>query len=172
MTPVEMPKANENLTEATLNAWLVKEGDRVEKDGALCEIITDKATFPMPAPCAGTVLKRLAPERAVLPVGYIMCVLGDAGETVPADYAASNETLLATHLHATTAVSANAAASSGSASTAPVAPLAGAGVRATPAARRMAKEAGIELSEIAKKFSLSGPVNEKDVKRYIDEKKS
>ena len=94
MTPVEMPKANENLTEATLNTWLVKEGDRVEKDGALCEIITDKATFPMPAPCAGIVLKTLAPERSVLPVGYVMCVLGEASETVPSDLAAKNEALL------------------------------------------------------------------------------
>jgi pyruvate/2-oxoglutarate dehydrogenase complex dihydrolipoamide acyltransferase (E2) component len=168
MTPVEMPKANENLTEATLNLWLVKEGDRVEKDGALCEIITDKATFQMPSPCAGTVLKRLAPERSVLPVGYVMCVVGEPSDTVPADLAAKNEAILAAHRQTATAIVSTATATG---SAAPAAPVTGAGVRATPAARRMAKEAGLNLADVVKQYNLTAPVNEHDVKRYLDEKK-
>jgi pyruvate dehydrogenase E2 component (dihydrolipoamide acetyltransferase) len=161
-----MPKANENLTEATLDRWLVKEGDAVAKDGSLCDIITDKATFQMPAPCAGVVLKRLAPERSVLPVGYVMCLLGDAGETVSADWEQKNEALLVAHRAAATSVT--PAASGGAAATGPS--VSGGGVRATPAARRLAKEKGVDLAAVAKALNLSGPVNEKDILAYLEKK--
>ncbi len=167
MTPVEMPKANENLTEATLDRWLVKEGDRVEKDGSLCEIITDKATFPMPSPCAGVVVKLLAPERAVLPVGYAMCLVGDPGEALPTGIDAKNTALLAAHRAAATAVAPPSATGT---STSAAAPVSGAGVRATPAARRLAKEAGINLADVVAKLKLSGPVNEADIKKFLEAK--
>lgn len=167
MTPVEMPKANENMTEATLDRWLVKEGDRVEKDGWLCEIITDKATFPMPSPCAGIVVKLLAPERAVLPVGYAMCLVGDAGEAVPGEIEAKNAALLAAH-HA--AATATPSAPASSAPNSPTAPIAGAGVRATPAARRLARESGVNLADVVARFKLTGPVNEADVRKFLEAK--
>src|SRR5437762_7184819 len=135
MTPVEMPKANENLTEATLDRWLVKEGDSVSKDQALCEIITDKAKFEMPSPCAGRILKRLAPERSLLPVGYFMCVIGEAGELVPDELTVKNEVLLSAHRSAATSF-----APAGTSATPGATVSGGSGVRATPAARRMAKE--------------------------------
>jgi pyruvate dehydrogenase E2 component (dihydrolipoamide acetyltransferase) len=167
MTPVEMPKANENLTEATLNMWRVKEGDRVERDSELCEIITDKATFQMPSPCAGTVLKLLAPEHSVLPVGYAMCVLGEPNETVPADLDSKNNDLLAAHRLAATSIAPTTSAGGA----APAAPVAGAGVRATPAARRMAKEAGIDLAAVVTALTLTAPVNENDIRKYLESKK-
>jgi len=160
MTPVEMPKANENLTEATLERWLVREGQAVLKDQALCEIITDKAKFEMPSPDAGIVLKILGEERAMLPVGYVMCVLGAAGEAVPDSFATKNAELLKAHRGAATAVSnpkeaANVAAAAGNA------------VRATPAARRIAKEHGVDLAAVVAKFSLTAPVGEKDVLKFL-----
>lgn len=161
-----MPKANENLTEATLDRWLVKEGDSVAKDGSLCDIITDKATFQMPAPCAGIVLKLLAPERSILPVGYVMCVLGASGETVSADWATKNEALLEAHRQAAMSVAPIATPSGG----APVPSVSGGGVRATPAARRLAKEKGVDLAAVAKMLNLSGPVNEKDILAYLEKK--
>src|SRR4051812_5523838 len=108
MTPVEMPKANENLTEATLDRWLVKEGDTVTQDQSLCDIITDKAKFEMPSPVPGCILKILAPERALLPVGYVMCVIGAIGENVPETFASQNEALLAAHRTAATSFAASA----------------------------------------------------------------
>ena len=167
MTPVEMPKANENLTEATLDRWLVKEGDVVAKDQSLCDIITDKAKFEMPSPIAGTVLKILGPERAMLPVGYVMCVLGASGESVPADLAAKNDALLAAHRSAATSFSSTGASSAASGT----AVGGGSGVRATPAARRVAKEAGVELADVVAALKLTGPVNEKDVKAFLEQRK-
>ncbi len=162
MTPVEMPKANENLVEATLERWLVKEGDSVAKDQALCEIITDKAKFEMPSPVAGVVLKILGPEHAMLPVGYVMCVIGEAGESVP-DFNSKNEALVSAHRGSAAALElpGASAASAG---------LSGSAVRATPAARRMAKEQGVDLAAVAKALNLSGPVGEKDIKRFQEMK--
>jgi pyruvate/2-oxoglutarate dehydrogenase complex dihydrolipoamide acyltransferase (E2) component len=165
---VEMPKANENLTEATLDHWLVKEGDAIKADQGLCEIITDKAKFDMPAPGAGVLLKRLAPDRSLLPVGYVMCVIGNAGETIPADLDEKNQKLLAEHKAAATSVTSSGTSAAPSTAGGPVA---GAGVRATPVARRLAKEAGVDLAEIVKALNLTGPVNEKDVKAFLEGKK-
>jgi pyruvate dehydrogenase E2 component (dihydrolipoamide acetyltransferase) len=162
MTPVEMPKANENLIEATLDRWLVKEGEIVRKDQSLCEIITDKAKFEMPSPTAGVVLKILGPERALLPVGYVMCVLGDAGEVVSPDLAKKNDALLAAHRGAATSLNPSA--------TAAPSDLGSSAVRATPAARRVAKENGVDLAAVAKAYNLTAPVGEKDVLRYISGK--
>jgi len=167
MTNVELPKANENLVEATLDRWLVQEGDTVAKDQGLCVIITDKATVEMPAPAAGTVLKILAPGRAVLPVGYVMCVLGTPGESVPPDLPARNEALVAAHRSAAVAVTPASGPRPGGT---PVVSSAG-GVRATPVARRLAKEAGVDLAAIAAALKLGGPVNEKDVKAYLEGKR-
>jgi len=163
MTPVEMPKANENLTEATLDRWLVKEGDTVAVDQSLCDIITDKAKFEMPSPAAGRILKILGPERALLPVGYVMCVIGAEGEFVAADVAAKNDALLAAHRTAATSITAPA-------TTPHAAPaVAGAGVRATPSARRLAKEQNVDLAEVVRVLKLTTPVNDKDIRQYLEQ---
>ena len=161
MILVEMPKANENLTEATLDRWLVKAGESVAKDQPLCEIITDKAKFELPATESGVVLVILGIERSVLPVGSVLCVIGAAGESPPAGLAARNDALAAAHRGSTTAVSAGGAVSGPATA-----------VRATPAARRVAKEAGVNLAEVARALNLSGPVNEKDVKAYLERPKA
>lgn len=169
MTNVEMPKANENMIEATLDRWLVKEGDTVTKDQGLCVIITDKATFEMPSPAAGTVLKILSPGRAILPVGYVLCVLGSPCEAAPLDLAAKNDALVAAHRSAAVALGASAGATAGMPAAAAIA--AGSGVRATPVARRLAKEAGVDLAAIVAALKLTGPVNEKDVKAFLETKR-
>lgn len=160
MTSVEMPKANENMAEATLERWLVREGQAVTKDQELCVIINEKATFPLPAPEAGTVLRLLAHERSVLPVGYVLCALGEPGEPVPAELEARNQRTLAAHRGATLAVAPSQAATT-------IASAGASAVRATPAARRVAKAAGVDLAAVVQTLSLTGPVNEKDVQEFL-----
>ena len=160
MTLVEMPKANENLTEATLDRWLVREGDVVTINQSLCDIITDKAKFEMPSPAAGTILKHCAPERSVLPVGYVMCVIGEATELIPASLDVKNDALIAAHKGMVTAVS--------SAPAIAIDTAASPAVRATPAARRVAKELNVDLAAVAKALNLTGPVNEKDVRAFYE----
>ncbi len=162
MTFVEMPKANENLTEATLDRWVVQEGSIVAPHQTLCDIITDKAKFEMPSPAAGVVLKCCAMESSVLPVGYVMCVIGVAGEMIPSDLDAKNEALLAAHRGLVT--------SAGLAPTAVIDSTSTGAVRATPIARRVAKELGVNLAAVAMALNLTGPVNEKDVRVFAEKK--
>jgi pyruvate/2-oxoglutarate dehydrogenase complex dihydrolipoamide acyltransferase (E2) component len=163
MTPVELPKANENLTEATLSHWVVSEGQQVKEKQGLCVIITDKATFHMPCPVEGTLRRIYQREKALLPVGYILCAVGGADEAVPDEYEERNKRLLSAHRVATVAVAppANAAAPS----TAPTG-----AVRATPAARRAAKEAGVDLAEVARALNVKRPVNEKDIRSFLEQR--
>jgi 2-oxoisovalerate dehydrogenase E2 component (dihydrolipoyl transacylase) len=172
MTPVEMPKANENLTEATLERWLVKEGDLVAKDQPLCEIITDKAKFEFPSPGAGVVLKLCAPERALLPVGYVLCALGTPGEPIPDDIAARNEALLQAHRGMMTSVGAGGEASPGGTAIGTSTTLPAGGLRATPAARRLAKEHKVDLAAVAGALKVTGPITEKDVKTFLERQRT
>ncbi len=166
MTPVELPKANENLTEATLSHWLVNEGQWVTATQSLCVIITDKATFEMPSPAEGQVRRVYQKEKALLPVGYILCAIGAQDEPVPDEYEKRNRATLSAHRAATVAV---VPASATGAAPVVASPSAGT-VRATPAARRVAKEAGVDLAEVARTLKLDAPVNEKDVRAFMDQR--
>ena len=166
MTPVELPKANENLTEATLSHWLVNEGQWVTATQSLCVIITDKATFEMPSPAEGQVRRIYQKEKSLLPVGYILCAIGAQDEPIPDEYETRNHTVLSAHRAATVAVTPPSA----TAAAPVVAPPAAGAVRATPAARRVAREAGVDLAEVARVLKLDGPVNEKDIRAFLDQR--
>ena len=55
-TEVLMPRQGQSVESCIIVGWKVKEGDTVAEGQALCEVETDKATFEVPAPAAGTVL--------------------------------------------------------------------------------------------------------------------
>lgn len=133
------------MEEATIGQWRAAVGDAVSADQPLAELITEKVVYELTAPTAGTLLALLAPEKSVVPVGTVLAVLGDAGETVSNLEAlqAENRRLLAereamlTALHTVTAAEV---------STAPVATSSN--IRATPAARRLARERGLDLATL------------------------
>ena len=60
-TPIAMPQFGESVTEGVVARWLKAEGDHVERDEPLLEIITDKVNAEMPSPVAGTLVKIVAP---------------------------------------------------------------------------------------------------------------
>jgi pyruvate dehydrogenase E2 component (dihydrolipoamide acetyltransferase) len=165
MTPVELPKANENLTEATLSHWLVNEGQWVVQTQSLCVLITDKATFEMPSPAEGLVRRIYQREKSLLPVGYVLCAIGAQDEPVPDEYETRNRMVLSAHRAATVAV-----VPPQTSATNVVAPPSAGAVRATPAARRVAKEAGVDLAEVARVLNLQGPVNEKDIHAFLEQR--
>jgi 2-oxoglutarate dehydrogenase E2 component (dihydrolipoamide succinyltransferase) len=67
-----VPKVGESITEVQIVEWLKKEGDRVERDGNLAVIETDKATVELPAPVAGVLSKILKPKGSVAKVGEVI----------------------------------------------------------------------------------------------------
>ena len=78
-----LPDIGEGLTGAEIVRWHVSEGDTVALDQTLVEVETDKALVELPSPFAGTVLHRGAAEGETLPVGEILVVVGEPGESWP-----------------------------------------------------------------------------------------
>lgn len=76
-TKVTMPQLGESVVEGTVGRWLVAEGERVEKDQPICEILTDKADSELPAPVAGVVVKFHADEDDVVAVGEVLCEIDE-----------------------------------------------------------------------------------------------
>jgi pyruvate/2-oxoglutarate dehydrogenase complex dihydrolipoamide acyltransferase (E2) component len=80
-----MPKLGMTMTEGTILKWYYQEGDFVEKDEVLLEVMTDKVNIEVEAPFSAYLTKILAQEDATLPVGEPMAILtDDKTEPVPA----------------------------------------------------------------------------------------
>ena len=150
-TEILMPALSPTMEEGTLAKWLVKEGDKVKSGDIIAEIETDKTTMEFEAVDEGTVGKILVPEgSAGVKVNTAIAVLVEDGETVGSASAAPAKAALPAAPAAVAAPVAPIAAAPASAK-----PMAAAGTRviASPLARRLAKEKGVDLSTL----SGSGP---------------
>jgi 2-oxoisovalerate dehydrogenase E2 component (dihydrolipoyl transacylase) len=76
-----LPDIGEGIAEAEITAWHVKVGDRVEEDGRLADMMTDKATVEMESPVAGTVLEVAGEVGDVIAIGTPLVVLETEGDT-------------------------------------------------------------------------------------------
>jgi 2-oxoisovalerate dehydrogenase E2 component (dihydrolipoyl transacylase) len=80
----KLPDIGEGIAEAEIVAWHVKVGDRVEEDGRLADMMTDKATVEMESPVAGKVVELAGEVGDQVPIGSVLAVI----ETEGADRAA------------------------------------------------------------------------------------
>jgi pyruvate dehydrogenase E2 component (dihydrolipoamide acetyltransferase) len=147
-TNILMPALSPTMTEGTLARWLKKEGETIKAGDVIAEIETDKATMEVEAVDEGVLGKILVQDgTAGIAVNAPIAVLVDEGEAVPSGGAASAP---APKAAAAPAPAAKAAAPEPVAA-APVAnghAADGERVFASPLARRMAKQAGIDLSAL------------------------
>lgn len=153
----------ENLEEVTIGRWLKQVGESVEAGEVLCEIITDKITFEYTPENSGTVLHIYAAEQSVVPVGYVIACTGDEGELPDPAIISENERLLAEHVQKTNrGLDLELEAILGSALAKKT------GVRATPAARRIARQNSVSIEEIAAWLSENAEmVRDEDVEAYL-----
>ena len=155
---ITMPALSPTMEEGKLAKWLKKEGDSIRSGDVIAEIETDKATMEVEAVDEGTLAKILVPAGTEgVKVNAVIAVIAAEGEDASAATAAP-----AAAAPAAAAAAAAPAPVAASAATAPVAaaPAAaqshaekGSRVFSSPLARRLAKEAGIDLSAV----SGSGP---------------
>jgi pyruvate dehydrogenase E2 component (dihydrolipoamide acetyltransferase) len=146
--PIEilMPALSPTMEEGTLAKWLVKEGDTVSSGDVMCEIETDKATMEFEATDEGVIGKILIADGTEgVKVNTPIAVLLEDGESKDDIGAASAPAAAAPAPAAQEAASPAAAASA-----APSAPKSGDGTRifATPLARRIAADKGLDLSQV------------------------
>src|SRR6478609_3381563 len=76
----KLPDIGEGIAEAEIVAWHVKLGDRVEEDGRLADMMTDKATVEMESPVAGTIVEVAGEAGDVVAIGSPLVVIETEGE--------------------------------------------------------------------------------------------
>ncbi len=168
-----MPKMGDGMEEGTLLEWLKKEGDAVKSGEVIGNIQTDKATLELEAPGSGTLAGILLEAGGTVPVGRPIAAILKSGESLPAGWgsggSASNASTAApapapATPEATPAPEAPVASNGKApAEPAPSAPAASDRVKASPLAKKIAAEKGIDLSQV----TGSGPggrIVERDVR--------
>ncbi len=164
-TVVSMPKLGFDMAEGLLVRWVKAEGEAVETGEVLAEIETDKATVEVEAEASGVILKHLAAENTSVPIGAPITVIGEPGEEFDAASieveaeAAKVEAPMAEHAALPEPIAASPIAVSETSANGDLP----AGVRASPVARRLAAERGVELGAL----SGSGPQG-RIVKRDVE----
>jgi pyruvate dehydrogenase E2 component (dihydrolipoamide acetyltransferase) len=152
-TNILMPALSPTMTEGTLARWLKKEGDTIKAGDVIAEIETDKATMEVEAVDEGILGKILVADgQANVKVNEPIAVLVEEGESVPSGAPAPAATPAPAAASAPAAAPAAEAPPPGRAATSSAnghaQPSSGDRVFASPLARRMAKQAGIDLSAL------------------------
>jgi 2-oxoglutarate dehydrogenase E2 component (dihydrolipoamide succinyltransferase) len=86
---MKVPSPGESITEVEIAAWLVQDGDYVEKDQAIAEVDSDKATLELPAEASGVITLK-AEEGDAVAVGAVVCLIDTAAAKPAAKPAASS----------------------------------------------------------------------------------
>jgi pyruvate dehydrogenase E2 component (dihydrolipoamide acetyltransferase) len=161
---LKLPELGEGVHEGELVKWLVKPGDLVKDDQAVCEIMTDKATIELPAPFSGTITSLESKEGNTVKVGETILKYETTGSAAAAKVAAPVASAPAPSPVA--APKASAAVSASVASSSHTSVSIGGPVSAAPATRRFARESGVDLGAV----SASGPsgrVMMEDVQAFL-----
>ena len=156
----KLPDIGEGVHEGEIVKWLVTEGAPIRENDLMVEVMTDKVTVQIPSPVTGKVLKLLAKEGETVKVGTGIVLLGESGETAPAQVPAPPP---ATPHAAPPAPPAPRMAQTLSAAPAPSAPSSGGPALAAPAVRKLARELGVNL-DLVRGTGPGGRVTEDDVR--------
>lgn len=155
-TVVNMPKLGFDMAEGLLVRWVKAEGEAVEIGEILAEIETDKATVEIEAEAGGVVLKHLVTENSSVPIGAPITVIGEEGEEFDIESVEVESEAVVPEATPPSPIAVAESPSNGDGRLP-------AGVRASPVARRLADERGIELGSL----SGSGPQG-RIVKRDVE----
>lgn len=144
---IEMPKLSDTMTEGTLVKWLKNEGDSVAMDEPIAEVETDKATMEMQSFDEGVLHKIYVKEGEAVPLGAKLALLLEEGEEPPADADTPPESSSASAPAAEEKEEAPAASESSEPAAASNASGGnGERVKASPLAKKIAEEKGVDLS--------------------------
>lgn len=171
---VRMPKLSDTMTDGVVAKWHKKVGDKVKSGDLLADIETDKATMEFESFQDGVLIYQGIEEGKSVPVDSIIGILGKGGEDVQSILATANAGTGATAKSAPSATSdAKSTAgpeSSKSAATSTVTSDGGR-IKASPLAKALAKEKGIDLSKV-RGSTENGRITKADIENYKPESAS
>jgi len=189
---VTMPALGESVTEGTVTRWLKAVGETVEVDEPLLEVSTDKVDTEIPSPVAGTVLEIRVQEDEDAEVGSVLAIVGSGDAAAPKaeepaapapkaeEEPAEEKPAEAPAQEAPTAEAPEAEALKQESAPAPSAPApqaadsvsgAESSGYVTPLVRKMAAEAGVDLSSVTGS-GLGGRIRKQDVQQAIEAQKA
>jgi len=147
-TKVVMEALSPTMEEGRLVEWKKNEGDAVAVGDVLAEVETDKAVMELVARAAGVLIKRLVPAGTTVPVAQPVAWIGAAGEAVPGEAASVNVEVMQV-APAQPVAAAPVLPTTPAAKAAPIAvPVLSGRVKASPLARRIAAEQGVDLARV------------------------
>jgi len=155
-----MPQLGESVTEGTIEKWLVKPGDTVNKYDSLAEVNTDKVTAEVPSSFTGVIKELIAQEGETLPVGALVCTIETEGggtaevavEAVSAKAEPANEMPAAASGKPASSLNREKGAAAG---------------RYSPAVLRLSQDNGIDLS-LVEGSGKEGRITRKDLLAIIE----
>lgn len=157
---ISMPKLGFDMQEGTLVRWVRTEGETVQKGEVLAEIETDKATVEVESSASGVIRRLLVDQGAIVPIGAPIAIVGTADEEIEAPAALTvTKAPVPEAKPAEKSLETPSAAPSGVPMTAPT-PSAPA--KASPLARRMAREEKIDLTQL-RGSGPGGRITRKDI---------
>ena len=173
---IRMPRMSDTMEEGVIVGWLKEEGEEIESGETLAEVETDKATMELDSYSDG-VLLHIAVKEGPVPINGVIAVIGEEGEDWKAALEAADgesdsgsgsdapaEATSEASQPETAESTESAAASSASASTGS---SDGERIKASPLAKSMAKEAGINLSEV-KGSGDQGRIVKRDIEAMLE----
>ncbi|MCL4870946.1 MAG: 2-oxo acid dehydrogenase subunit E2 [Anaerolineae bacterium] len=182
---IVMPKLGFDMREGVLVRWLKSVGEPVNKGDIVAEIESDKATLELESQVGGTLLKQLGTEGDVIPVGANLAVVGKEGEDIaglngdsPTPKEAEAEAKPTAQAEKKEKAEAKPAAPTekkekaeekGKTASTAVSDEFPGGVKATPVARRVAKEQNVDLTQV-QPTGPDGRIRKLDVEQFLQAK--
>lgn len=147
-TDVKLPDLGEGVEDATISRWLVKEGDEVNEGDVLLEVATDKVDTEVPSPVAGKVLKINQAEGSLVTLDDVILVIGAEGESAGSG-GGEKAPEAAAEKEAVQEVEDKNAVKAEAAPQVAVPSENGQALRASPVAKRVAADKGVDLEGVA-----------------------
>ncbi|MCX5914269.1 MAG: dihydrolipoamide acetyltransferase family protein [Deltaproteobacteria bacterium] len=148
---IQMPNLGLSIAEGTIEKWLKKEGDLVEKGEVIVVLMTEKVTVEIPAEVSGKLLKILHPAGAVVKVGETIALIGEEGEQ-------TSPCMTAAALSPTVAPSSRPE------------PRDSRDLKISPLALKIAQENGVDIREVSARFP-GQKIGKKEIFDFIESKK-
>ncbi len=164
-TEVIVPKVDMVMENGTFVEWLKHDGDQVEQGDPLFIIMTDKANIEVEAPASGILGGLKAKPDDIIPVAQVIAYILGPGEALPAKAETGPQPGPAAAAPPSTPISAQPEAPAGASAATPSASSFNGKVRATPAARHLAAQIGVDLSQVSGHGS-QGRIHKHDVELF------